>query len=398
MLRGDWFKQSLGWQRLKDELMIPANEAFATARSNACGRWNAGETTAEERLASRLVVPEGKRTFSAKPTDTFFAIGSCFARNVEERLELAGARVTSREIAVRDLGNTSARQGGIFNKYTPTSILQELEWAVDPESFPSVGLLPAGPDLVYDPFLSGKAGTGTVEELMERRREIAAYFAQAFEADVVVVTLGLIECWLDKESGLMLNEAPSPRLTAAFPDRFQFHCLSVDESRLALRKLMRILRQNGKKGQRQILTVSPVPLGRTFTADDVIVANATSKSTLRVVAKEFSERAKKVDYFPSYEAVTSSDPRVSWQKDRRHVSDFVVGRIINTFLSRYGITSASADKGVDVTALENDENYQRFAQRADSPDELLAILNSEVNKYKNMVLKLQADLRKVGQP
>lgn len=365
--------------------MKTASDVLTRARENTRGRWNAGAKSAASRISGRVVVPQGRQSFTARPGDTFFAIGSCFARNVEEQLELAGATVTSRHIAVRDLGDGAARVGGVFNKYTPVSILQELKWAAGREPFPQDALLPAGNGMFYDPCLSTKAGRGTKAQLMARRDEISAYYAQAFEADVMILTLGLTECWFDRETGLALNEAPNPRLLKTEKRRFFFKCLSFERCEAALDEIWSIIRMHGKPGQKVILTVSPVPLGRTFTDDDVIVANAMSKSTLRVAAQRMVARARGLDYFPSYEAVLHSDPNLSWQRDRRHVSDVIVGHIIQTFLRRYGISP---------DALADCESAWSSVAKTTDYDALLAQMNQEVNRYKNMVIKLQSELRK----
>ncbi|MCR9147575.1 MAG: GSCFA domain-containing protein [Rhodobacteraceae bacterium] len=339
-------------------------------------------------------MPAGRQSFTAGPGDTFFAIGSCFARNVEERLEGAGAKVSSRRINIRDMGHGSAREGGIFNKYTPVSILQELKWAAGIENYPEAALLEERKDSFYDPYLSSKAGRGNIEQMMARRAEIGQYFAQAFDADIVVITLGLIESWVDRETGLSLNEAPTPKLLARAGDRFGFETLDLETCEEAVKETIAILKTHGKPGQRIVMTVSPVPLGRTFTDQDIIVANMTSKSTLRVVAMRQAEQTEGLDYFPSYEAVVTSDPLLSWQRDRRHVSDAVVGQIIETFLQRYGVSKkGSDDLAAALEQLRGDPNFLKWSDRAEDTEALMAKLNQEVNKYKNMTIRLQKELR-----
>jgi hypothetical protein len=377
--------------------MTSAKDALATTKANPHDRWSGGEGSAEERINSRIIVPVGRQSFTAKPSDKFFAIGSCFARNVEERLEQAGATVTSRQIAVRDLGNASAREGGVFNKYTPVSILQELKWAAGIEAYPEEALLPLGVDNYYDPYLSGKAGRGPGDELMARREEVGQYFAQIFQADVAILTLGLIESWTDLETGLSLNEAPNPKILMRHSGRFAFEQLSFEQCEAALAEIAEILKAHGKPGQKKVVTVSPVPLGRTFTSDDIVVANATSKSTLRTAAMRLVSQNDDIDYFPSYEAVMHSDPNLSWQRDRRHVSDVVVGRIIQTFLLRYGVTTQEPEPLEEMLdALRNDPTFQKWADKAEDQEALMARLNQEVNKYKNMVIALQKELRQAN--
>lgn len=352
--------------------MISAKDAMRQGKQNPHDRWVGVEGAARDRIAARIVVPHGRQSFTASPGNTFFAIGSCFARNVEERLALAGATVTSTQFDLLDLGDTSARRTGIFNKYTPLSILQELEWAAGIAQYPEAALLPLSADMWYDPHLRLNSGQGSKADLMARRAQIAAYFTQAFRADIVIITLGLIETWVDLETGLSLNVLPDPKVLARNPDRFGFRCLTVEEVSATLEKIRAIFAAHGKPGQKIVLTVSPVALGRTFTQDDIIIANTTSKSVLRVAGHRFASENEGIDYYPSYEAVLHSDPVLAWQDDRLHASDFIVGHIIRTFLIRYGI---APDNPVDAALPE-----------ADPTTRIIADLRRDVDRYKNRTL------------
>jgi len=360
--------------------MISAKEALGRAKQNEHDRWVGGDSlSARDRILSKIVVPQGLQTFNCSPDDTFFAMGSCFARNVEERLELAGARVLSRKMDVTDLGGTTGRALGLFNKYTPFSILQELQFAAGERDFPETAYLPASTDQFYDAQLRVNSGNASLEVLQARRKEINSAFAQAFQADVLILTLGLIEAWFDTENGLYLNEMPAPRLVMKEPDRFEFRILTVDDCRNALREIHALLGRHSKPGQKVVITVSPVALARTFSEHDIIIANMTSKSTLRVAAMEFASANEGIDYYPSYEAVLHSAPALAWQDDRLHASDFIVGRIIGTFLRRYGLTLEGGE--IDEDAV------------GETPDEILVTrLRREVDRYKNQILALEKQL------
>lgn len=84
-----------------------------------------------------------------------------------------------------------------------------------------------------------------------------------------------------------------------------------------------------------VITVSPVPLGTTFTGMDVISANSHSKATLRSAAGEFCAAHASVDYYPSYEMVTSTNPAIAWQEDRIHVTVPLVDAVIARFVASY---------------------------------------------------------------
>ena len=353
--------------------MIPAQMALKNNRGNKLGRWVGEGDTAQGRLSRKVVIPFPQQSFMATPSDTFFIVGSCFARNIEEWLIESGVRVLSTEFDLMDLGATTARKTGIFNKYTPQSILQEFQWASGEREFDERLILGVGSQF-YDAQLRSNTGFGTLEQMLQRREQIREYFAQAFEADIIVITLGLTETWFDHEANAFLNATPDPKAMAANKERFSFHNLGAEECLSLLREMHGIIKRHGKEGQRVVITVSPVPLGRTFSGEDIIVANMTSKTTLRVAAKTFADETEGVDYFPSYEAVTLSDPELSWAKDRLHVSNYIVGRIITQFLERYGIIDA--------------ETTEEELQIAETEEGLLGQMRHELERQKNKVMRL----------
>lgn len=360
--------------------MIPAMTAVRRSKANRASRWTGTEDCAADRLAGRIVVPDSSPSFQARPGHTVFAIGSCFARNVEEALEDAGVDVLSRRYALPEMGATTPRTAGIFNKYTPISILQELQLAAGERTLDQRSFLELVDGVFYDPQLRIISGTGSVAALLARRRQVTAYFRQAFEADIVIMTLGLIEAWYDRISGLYLVEAPAPQCIKREPDRFGFEIFDAQRCLDAVKEVRDLLHRHRGKETRLIVTVSPVPLARTFSALDVLSANTLSKSTLVVAANRFAEEVEGVDYFPSYEAATVSDPAVVWDADRRHVTDFMVTRIIRTFLVRYGFR-------------QNTETVGSPPNAATSPDaQLIRKLLDQVETYKKAIIRLQSAL------
>jgi hypothetical protein len=85
---------------------------------------------------------------------------------------------------------------------------------------------------------------------------------------------------------------------------------------------------------------------------DVLVANAYSKAVQRAALDEFLLDKPNVDYFPSYEFVTLSNPGVAWSRhDYRHVSPDVVDRIMANVLGNY-VTSADARPAAPKSAAD----------------------------------------------
>ncbi len=77
----------------------------------------------------------------------------------------------------------------------------------------------------------------------------------------------------------------TPDLTAS-PGRYEFGVLTYPEVMSALERIHRVLSEHGHTDVQILVTVSPVPLGATFTGTDVVLANTYSKSLLRTAAGE----------------------------------------------------------------------------------------------------------------
>lgn len=305
--------------------------------------WSKGPNAASGRIAQGMVVPHFVPGFRLTPQARVFVVGPWFARKLEQALTGAGVRVTSRDLqaALREVRENPKR--GHLNKYNPLAVAQELDWAAG-QDFPREGLMPAG-DALVDPFLHERAAHGGAEALMRRRREIAAYFARAFAADLVVIVLGNIETWFDRRTKLALNNPPLQRVFDTDPERFSLRRLETGEVSASLKRIVQRLKgQNAK--QKVILTVSPMPLERTYGPEDVIVANMAGKSTLHAAATECAGAHPQVDYFPAYEAVMTSDPARAWNEDRRTVRDEMVAAITRSFVDRYGLFLAADSQTV----------------------------------------------------
>lgn len=69
-----------------------------------------------------------------------------------------------------------------------------------------------------------------------------------------------------------------------------------------------------------LLTVSPVPLGMAFSQGDVIIANARSKAMSRATAGAFCPTHSGCSYFPSYQMLRYSNPRLPGARINRMCS------------------------------------------------------------------------------
>ncbi|HEV8240572.1 MAG TPA: GSCFA domain-containing protein [Thermoanaerobaculia bacterium] len=316
--------------------------AWANVLGNPHSRWFAAPGSryrpgsAAGRLEGAFVLPELRPTFRLDPAATIFTIGSCFARAIENHLVDHGFDVPSYRFDIPGFELRPPYSRLILSKFTTHSMLNELRWALDPGCpFPDQGLLEEGDDRWVDPQVVGDVAPAPREVVAARRPYLQELFGRIRRCDVVVMTLGLVEAWFDRQLGIYLNRAPAPRTVKKHPGRFVLHLLDYRANREALEEIWELLRRFAQPGLRMVMTVSPVPLGETFTGRDVMVANAYSKSTLRAVAEDFCRAHEGVDYFPSYESVVLSDRRVAYQEDLQHVLDPVVDLNVRSFLDHY---------------------------------------------------------------
>ncbi len=323
---------------------IPFDEAQDNLRSNNFSRWYSKNDpkpeNAVERMKTGTIKPLVNANHALKSTDTIFTIGSCFARNVERALNEVGFNVTSLG-SEEELAAVKGKSD-YMNRYNTYSILHELQNAAGMIDLPDDIAFSRTSNGRYVDFYSHPILEPTSLEFVKAARQwLTSYFARAFTADVVTVTLGLIECWYDHKAGRYINFAPifgsSDQKTQLITesDRFSFRVLSYEENMENLEAVYNLLVQKNPN-VKIIVTVSPVRMSATFTKRDVAVANTLSKATLRTVAEAWQQRhPERIDYFPSFEMATLSDPRKVWGPDGMHVYSVFVNEIMAHFKEVY---------------------------------------------------------------
>src|ERR1700722_2614746 len=103
-------------------------EAWTTLLKTKSSRWSEIADGLSEPFFLAAHAPKFKLT----PGDTFFCIGSCFARNLEEHLMYHGVPVLSRRVVCPSGEWGGARINGFVNKFTTLSMMNELSWLLDP--------------------------------------------------------------------------------------------------------------------------------------------------------------------------------------------------------------------------------------------------------------------------
>ncbi len=275
--------------------------------------------------------------------DRIATAGSCFAQHLGRHLKRAGFNVLDAEPAPKLLPETLHMEHGygIYsgrygNVYTARQMLQLAHEALGKRPMSTEVW---GKDGRYVDALRptiDPVGHGTLQAVRAHRR---AHLAKVREllttADLMVFTMGLTETWENIETGQVYPVCPGT-VAGRFDDSvYRFRNLTFQETlddMLALRALLH--EQNPERPPRMLLTVSPVPLTATASGQHVMQATVYSKSVLRAVAGQLCAMFDDVDYFPSYEIVSSPwAPEHRYAPNMRSVRDESVQLVMRTFMA-----------------------------------------------------------------
>lgn len=329
-------------------IIVPGSVALGNVRKNAHAQWcshdvqtpGANPLYAACRLATDTPELRFVPKFALEAQQTIYAIGSCFARELEKGLAARGYSTASFDPSVMF---TELFRGPNFwdtrtylNRYTLGSMLREIDNLLDINPLGENELLCDSAGKLHELHYGAGLIPGNHELVAARRTSAKRMGSAISQADIIVITLGLIEAWFDTESDAYMHEAPPTHLLRR-GDRFQLRLLHFSENLAMLEEIYAKIK-SANPSARFLSSVSPVPMLTTFTNDDVIVANMRSKSILRSVADAFVIDKADAAYFPSYERVMYGAPAFAWKPDRRHVSDAMVGSIIDEFFDSYMTT------------------------------------------------------------
>ena len=306
------------------------------------------------------------KKYNLSPSDRIVTAGSCFAQHIARKLAASGFAYQDFEPAPPGLpdsvwpefgyGLFSARYG---NVYTVRQLLQLFERAFE-------GRVPDEDVWVqdgrwFDPFRPAiePNGFGSEDEFRAARRTHMSAVRRVFtESDVFIFTLGLTEAWRSIVDGSVFPVCPGTAGGTFDPDRHEFHNFGVAEIIADLRLLVAKARANNRE-LRFLLTVSPVPLTATATADHVMVASSYSKAALRAAAGEMTVSDAGVDYFPSFELVAAHPVRAAlFEPNLRGVSPRGVDLVMRHFFKAH---HPSGQEQAEV----NDEAPRKGKRRRD---------------------------------
>lgn len=286
--------------------------------------------------------------------DPIATLGSCFAQHISRALVAKGYNWLNAEPAPPRFPEAlkarfqydlfSARVGNI---YTTALLRQWMRWAFALDT-PSEEVWRSG-GRVYDPFRPTVEpdGFASEQEMFAMRAQTLAALRTMFETcSVFVFTLGLTEAWINTADGCVYPMCPGTAGGEFTPGLHEFKNYSYRDIHSDLRDVIGILR-GANPGIRIILTVSPVPLVATASGEHVLVATTHSKSTLRAVAGDLAANAPRVDYFPSYEIISSFPFKGAfYEGNLRSVTPKGVAYVMHHFFSPLQAASRAAQSGV----------------------------------------------------
>jgi len=269
--------------------------------------------------------------------------GSCFAQHIGKSLVANGFNYLDVEPAPQFLKPDSrpefgyemysARYGNIYNPRQLLQLVQRALGIFEPkESFWLKGngvVDPFRPTIEPQPFVN-------IEELLEQRDwHLKAVKEMFSKADIFVFTMGLTESWLSNEDGAIFPIAPGIAGGNHDTSKYSFKNFSYSEILADLEQVITLTRRINKN-IKFILTVSPVPLMATATNNHVVVASSYSKSVLRAAAGYLSDHYDFIDYFPSFEIISSHPMRGHfYNADKRTVSPEGVKHVMSQFFAEH---------------------------------------------------------------
>jgi len=267
--------------------------------------------------------------------------GSCFAQHFGRSLASRGYHwldaepapsVVSEETAkAYNYGVFSARTGNI---YSVSLLNQWVEWALGKTKVPEEVWEENG--RFYDPFRPAVEPNGfaSSEEVLASRELTIEAFGNALKnSNLFVFTLGLTESWWNSNEGYEYPICPGTVAGTFDEAQHEFRNQDYPFVKNCLVKAVRLIKSANPR-IKILLTVSPVPLTATKSKNHVLVATTYSKSTLRAVATDVADNFAFVDYFPSYEII-SSPPFEGrfYSENKRGVEQEGVDHIMRNFFA-----------------------------------------------------------------
>lgn len=275
--------------------------------------------------------------------DRVATAGSCFAQHISRHLKTARFGFLDVEPAPEMLLPEhrqkfgyelySARYGNIYTSAQLRQLIARMLGQFEP-----MEPVWRANGRFYDPFRPSIEPNGyetEVEVLDSQRSHLFAVRRMFKKANVFIFTLGLTETWRSRQDGSIYPACPGTVAGSFDPSRHEFVNLSMAEIVADLRIAFEMLKVFNPR-LRFLLTVSPVPLAATASGKHVLTATTYSKAVLRAAAGQLADELPEVDYFPSYDIITSPIFGGSFfDNDKRTVTAAGVDFVMRLFFQEF---------------------------------------------------------------
>lgn len=303
--------------------------------------WRSGVTERAEGDLRDLYQPR----FPVTREMRIMTAGSCFAQHVGRALRRARFKVIDAEPLERHIPDAVAERFGYRqysarygNLYTSRQLRQLMAETLGRHA-PALPVWRRG-DRFFDAQRPGVEPDGLESEalvLAHRAAHLACVRRAARQADLFVFTFGLTEAWVHAQTGTVYPTAPGTIAGDFDPETFVFRNYDVTEVMADFEAARRRLKRLNPE-MRFLVTVSPVPLTATATGRHVEVATCYSKAVLRAACGMLVEKHEDVDYFPSFEIITSQSAGGRfYEENLRSVTAEGVATAMGTFLGAHGV-------------------------------------------------------------
>ncbi|HWV52805.1 GSCFA domain-containing protein [Pseudorhodoplanes sp.] len=310
--------------------------------------YNSAPASAFWRTGVADVAPWGlsdlyKKTFPIGPTDRIVTAGSCFAQHIGRHMRKAGFRFKNYEPAppmfpkkLRGKFNYGVFSARYCNIYTARQLVQLFDRAFDIWS-PHEDLWndSKGWYDAFRPAVEPMPFASREEAIASRQSHFRAVRKVFKESDVFIFTLGLTEAWISKADEAVYPVCPGVHGGAFDSQKYAFKNFDYEETLADMRSFVSKVRDVNPR-LKILLTVSPVPLTATASNKHVMVATTYSKSVLRAVAGKLADEDEQIDYFPSYEIISSPAMNgVFFEANKRSVAALGVDYVMSHFFAEH---------------------------------------------------------------
>ena len=258
-----------------------------------------------------------------------FALGSCFAESISERLQRAKFSVTTNPFGV------------LFN---PLSIASAIDRMADTRAF-AVCDIREGKEGFFSFDAHSSLDGKTQTEIFANLNQAVAQGSKALhEADWVILTFGT--AWVyEREGRVVANCHKQPA------KEFERRRLSVKE----IVERYKTLFDGVLRDKKVILTVSPVRH-----VGDGLQENSVSKAILRLAVEQLCEQFENAHYFPSYEILIDDlrDYRY-YADDLAHPSKMAVDYVWERFCE-YALTNKARELLPQIEQIVSAAEHRPF--------------------------------------